>query len=201
MFSHSLTQQVDQVDIYENSSKLIEPTGGRLIDRVALVDPVSEFGSPHSERWARSYKGHLGACRAPTGSVDRALGQRVRAKPLKLNAVLHYYNLRSRPICSEICFFVKQKFSSDVMAAWPHWIRHCRVYLWKQRLDRRCSTWSTTWHICNGNKRLSTPRMIMWNDAHVGYWVRPRLIIVILACSCVLRSRCLASWIWAKMRQ
>ena len=56
---------------------------------------------------------------------------------LKLNAFVHYYNVRSRLICTKICFFSKQKISLDVwgaMASTAPWIRH-----WNQSCYRRFS--------------------------------------------------------------
>ena len=55
--------------------------------------------------------GSLG--QSPGGSSrGRAPRQGVRGakSPLKLNAFLHYHNLKSRPICSEICFCKTKRF-------------------------------------------------------------------------------------------
>jgi len=49
---------------------------------------------------------------------------------VKLNALLHYYNLRSRPICLEICFLQNKKVSSNVWGIAP-WIRQWKLSVYR----------------------------------------------------------------------
>ena len=51
------------------------------------------------------------------GAVVRGLGGKA---PLKLNAFLHYHNLRSWPICLDICF-IEQKIVRRLVAVWDVW--------------------------------------------------------------------------------
>ena len=70
---------------------------------------VSAKREPITEVWGR----------APSGvqrQNDRGSGVR---SPLKPNVFLHYYNLRSRPICPKICFSAKQKFSRTFRGVSP----------------------------------------------------------------------------------
>jgi len=65
------------------------------------------------------------------GVWDRAPSQGVRRFiPLKLNALLHYSNLKSRPICHEICFCWTKNFRRPFGGHVPScpWIRQwCNV--------------------------------------------------------------------------
>ena len=73
---------------------------------------------PHGEREAGTYNGGLGQSPHLHLGAEPLVRGSGGFRPLKLNAFLHYYNLRCRPIYSDICFFAKQEICRT-LGAWP----------------------------------------------------------------------------------
>jgi len=79
-----------------------------------------------------------------TGSRGRAPGQgsgRGRSR-LELNAFLYYHNLRSRPVCHEICWCKTRNFVGRVGAWMPLGPLDPPVHSYRMSRSKRYSDWN-----------------------------------------------------------